>query len=608
MNRLGAFAVSAGVGLAVGWIVAAVGPAPSADVGRGTEGPFAKGLHQRELPPRQGPQRWTSGRVELVFSDLADGPSEVEVALRGHRGPVAVSCDGVLVGSLSPGTTSSRFTLPAARARTRTVELSVPTFRAGDGRELGALFDRVTVTSDSARAWPSFRILMTFALPALAAAAAAAFAGLGAAGMVASAATLAAVLGAALWPGGLVRSSYAPQLAVVLACALVAAALLARVCDRRWPGAGPWAWAALCAAVFVQGVAALSPVMVVSDAVFHANVLSRVAAGDLYPTSVTQHARPFRFPYGVAFYALLAPFSRLVADPVWLVRGGAAAAGLMASGALFALLAGRGGPALAAGAVVLLQLLPATFDVAYSYGNLSNAFGQAATIVFFAWWCGGAAGGWAVGAILFAAGALAHFSSLVVLGAMSLGLAWAERGRPMGGRVRVMALLAGTLLALAYYAKFIPLVASQLPRLLEGGGQGRGSSLGAWDAARHQVLGAAFGLGLPALVLAAIGWPRQGARGSAIAAAPEDGVAFERRLVAAFVAVALLAVPAVVSPLEVRYLYGLTALVAILAARGLAALHRGGGARRAVGWSLAAVQAFLGAAAIVEAVVRRYRA
>jgi len=360
------------------------------------------------------------------------------------------------------------------------------------------------------------------------------------------------------------------------------------------------------AAVLVQGVAALSPVMVVSDAVFHANVLARVAAGDLHPTSVTQHAVPFRFPYGVSFHALLVPFTRLGADPVWLVRAGAAAAGLLASGALFALLAGRSGPAVAAGAVVILQLLPMGFDVAYSYGNLSNAFGQAVTVLFFAWWCGGAWGGAAVGAILFALAATAHFSSLVVIGALSLGLVWAERARV--SRARVMALAAGVALALAYYAKFVPLVVEQIPRLVEGGGQGRGSSLGAWDAARHQVLGAVSGFGLPALVLAAFGWPRTHAAIDGPHPAPPEAIAFEGRLNAAFLAVLLLAVPAVLSPLEVRYLYGLTALVAVLAARGLLALHHGGGARRALGWALAVGQGVVGAAAIVEAVTRRYRA
>src|SRR5688500_4556691 len=266
MNRRGALALSAGVALGVGWLVAAEGPAPAADVRRGTEGPFTKGLHQRELPPRQGPQRWTGDRVEVVFADLAAGPSTVEVALRGHRGPVAVSCDGVLVGHLAAGTSSARFPLPETRGAWRTIELRMPTFRAGDGRDLGSLFDRVAITSEAPRARPSLRIALIFVLPAVVAAAGAAFAGLGGLGMLGSAALVAVVQAAALWPGGLVRSSYAPRLAVALVCVMLAAAVFARAARTRWAGAGPWAWGALVAAVLVQGVAALSPVMVVSDA------------------------------------------------------------------------------------------------------------------------------------------------------------------------------------------------------------------------------------------------------------------------------------------------------------------------------------------------------
>lgn len=606
MSRLAGLVLSAGLGMAVGWFVGALGPLPAADVARGTEEPFSKGLHQRELPPRQGPQRWTRERTEVRFAGLPASATEVEVFVRGHRGPAAVSCDGVLLGHLPPGTSSARFSLPQNRSTARTIVLQVPTFRAGDGRDLGALFDRVALVGRGPHARPSFRISVVFLLPALAAAAAAVLAGLGGTGMAASAVMVAVAQAAALWPGGVVRSAYAPRLAVGLACALLLVGLIARTCARRWPGSGPWALGALLSAVLVQGVAALSPVMVVSDAVFHANVLARVSAGDLFPTSVTQHARPFRFPYGVAYYAVLAPFMRLGAEPVWLVRAGAAAAGLVAAGGLFAMLAGRIGPAGAAAAVVLMQLLPVGFDVAYSYGNLSNAFGQALTLLFFAWWCGGTPFGWALGAALFTTAATAHFSSLVVTAAMSLGLLWADGPRAKDTGARRTALAVGAAAALAYYAKFLPLVLAQLPRLLEGGGQGRGTSLGAWDAARHQALGALGGLGLPVIVLAALSlWPRAVGE-DAPAGALEDGV-FARRLRGAMVSVALLAVPAVVSPLEVRYLYGLAALVAVSAARGLLGLHARGGALRALGWSLFAAQAVLGTAAIVEAVVRRYR-
>src|SRR5207245_5180417 len=159
------------------------------------------------------------------------------------------------------------------------------------------------------------------------------------------------------------------------------------------------------------------------DAQFHVHKLYDVSRGDFFPTSETQHGRPFRFPYGVSFYALLAPLVRWHVDGVAIVRFGAAASGLIASAALYLLLAPHS-PARAALAVMVLQALPITFDV-YSYGNLSNVFGQAVTVLFFAWW--ERSERWLLGALLLFLGCLAHFSSLIVLVALVAALLIAAR-------------------------------------------------------------------------------------------------------------------------------------------------------------------------------------
>ena len=189
----------------------------------------------------------------------------------------------------------------------------------------------------------------------------------------------------------------------------------------------------------MQVVAGTSPLMVVSDAVFHANKLVRGGrAATCSRSSVTQHARPFRFPYGVSFYAVLAPLARAGLDTVALVRVGAAAAGLVATAGCLPSGPRPPRPAAAALSAVLLQLLPGTFDVAYSYGNLSNAFGQAVTVLFFCWWAGRAPGGWPVGAALLALAALAHFSSFVFAVALVLALVIAEvAGRLIRDRTRL---------------------------------------------------------------------------------------------------------------------------------------------------------------------------
>ena len=567
-------------------------PPPAADVGRGSEEAFASGLHRREIPPRQGPQRWTSERALVVFRDVPAGPGSLEVRLRGNRGPVAVAVNGAVLGSVEAGAGGADFPLPDMGRGDRRIELVAPVFTAGDGRQLGALLDRVALRHATARA-PSARLLLLFLVPALITMGAGLISGLRPWSAASMAAALSLLEALALWPYGLVRSGYALGLALLLIVGVTLAAAFAGWMDRRVKGGGPWAFGAVVAAVLVQGVAGTSPLMVVSDAVFHANQLGKVAAGDFFITSVTQHARPFRFPYGVSFYALLAPFARAGLDGVWLVRAGAAASGVVASAGLFALLAARG-PATAALAVVLLQLLPGIFDV-YSYGNLSNVFAQSMTALFFCWWAGRARWGWPIGALLLALGALGHFSSLVVLVVLCAALLLVRRGAPGLDRTRVIAVAAGLGLALLYYSSFWRLALDQLPRLLEGGGQGRGASRGAWDAVRLQVMGVVQQWGLPALVLAVIGRPHP--RRSLL-----DG-----DLAAYWIAGAALALPAVLTPLDVRYLYALTLPVAVAAAWGLAALSARGTAGRLLGALLFGLQCALGARGILEAVLSRYR-
>src|SRR4029078_3663502 len=224
------------------------------------------------------------------------------------------------------------------------------------------------------------------------------------------------------------------------------------------------------------------------------------------------------------------------------------------SAGLFLLLAARG-PATAACSVVLLQLLPGTFDV-YSYGNLSNVFAQSMTALFFCWWAGRARGGWPLGAALLAAGALGHFSSLVVLVVLCACLVLMRRRGPGVDRTRVIAVAVGLGLALLYYASFWRLVVDQLPRLLEGGGQGRGASRGAGAAVWAQLAGVVAQWGIPAVILTVMGWPRL--RRSLL----------DRDLAAYWIAGAALALPAVLTPLDVRYLYALTLPVAVAGAWG----------------------------------------
>jgi len=577
-------------------ILARFGPPPAADVARGSEEAFARGLQRRELPPGIGPQRWTTARAGFTFRDLPRTSASVLVEVRDARGPVTVVADGVILGRLETGVRSASFPLPPTGRRTREIELRSEPFRAGDGRLLGALLGRVAIAGVERESWPPVAMVLELLLPALLVFACARCAGLGAPWAATAASLTVAFAATALWPSGLAHSPYAPRLCALLCAGSVLALAFARLVARRHPTAACAGWIALSAAWLVQVVAGTSPLMVVSDVGFHANKLAAVAAGDLFPVSVTQHARPFRIPYGVSFYAVLAPLARAGVDTVMLVRAGAAAAGLAATAGLFLLALSAVGPTAAAVAAVLLQLLPGAFDIAYSYGNLSNAFGQSATVLFFCWWAGRAPGRWPAGAALLALAALAHFSSFVFVVALVCALVIADLRSEERDRTRYWAAGLGLLLAAAYYAHFAGLIWEQAPRLLEGGGQGRGASRSAWDAARLQVLTAAAQWGLPAIVLAWLGRPR-----------PAPGDRYARDLASYWLAGLVLAVPAVVSPLEVRYLYGLTAAVALSAGAGAARLHAQGGGWRVAGWALVMAQIVLGAREIAEAMVVRYR-
>jgi hypothetical protein len=590
-----ATAAAALLALAAAVVLHRTSPAPTAEVARGTEDAFASGLHRRELPPRQPPLRWTTERAVLRFDHLPATPAVLDVAVAGQQAPVVVAVDGVVVGSIPRGVGGGRFEVRAASGRRHEVELRTPVFVAGDGRGLGARLGRVRWEMGD-RGAPPPALAALVVVPAVAAVAAGILCGLGPLLAGAFAAALTAFHCATLWPSGLVRSPWAGQQAVLLVAAIVLAAAFARIAERRHPGAAPWALVALTGTLLVQGLLATSPAMVVSDAVFHANNLGRVAGGDYFPTSVTQHARPFRFPYGVSFYALLVPLLRAGVDGLTLVRVGAAGAGVAASAALFLVLAGGYGVAAAGVGVLLLQLLPATFDVGYSYGNLSNAFGHAATVGFFAWWARPRARVWAIGALLLATAATAHFSTLIVSAVLAAGLALA-RGRALD-RTRALALAFGLGLGAGYYVPHVPLMVSQLPRLAE---RGEGTSPGVFAAARAQVRSAVLGWGVAAIVLAWYGRPWRREKDDDL------GRALDRDLTAWWIACGILALPAIASPLEVRYLYSLTVPVAAAAGLGTVLLHRRGGRARYVAWGLVAGQLVIGGANLAEAVFSRYR-
>ncbi|HEY6547341.1 MAG TPA: hypothetical protein VI589_05525, partial [Vicinamibacteria bacterium] len=432
------------------------------------------------------------------------------------------------------------------------------------GRQLGFLFERALVQPSPPGLLPPLSLFLSLLLPAAAAVGAARWLGLGPFLALGLAAAVEAVVLALLLPYGIARSPYSRELAIGLgmglgllagAARLAAPALKARLRASDSPEAvARWAFAALLPAFLIQGIAAAHPCLVASDAVFHAHNLQAVANGDFWLTSLTPHDPPFRFPYGVSFYALLVPLLHSGLDLTTLVRFFAVASAVAAALALFVVLSplGAGRAALAVG---LLQALPATFDL-LSAGNYTNVFAQSVTVIFLAWWTGKAPGGPVVGGLLLLVAATAHFGALLFLLALVAALVLVT-GRP--DRSRALALVGGLGLTATYYGQFLGLMVSQAGRLLAGGsGGGSGLTLG-WPA---QLGAAVREWGWPVLILAVLGfltrnrgWWRERKETAALGLA---GLPF------------LLA--AVVSPLEVRYLYAVGPAVAVLAAEGLGVL------------------------------------
>ena len=570
-------------------------PPPSADVARGSEDAFfASGLCERELPPGGKPLRWTHAQALASFRNLPASRGVLSVELLGHRSAVRVLVGGSVLGTVASGARSAAWPV-VVRGSRLDVGLDVEPFRAGDGRLLGTQLRRVTFTPSERRSLPPVSLVLLFVLPAMALVLSARISGCSPAVSLALASTSVGLTGWLLTHCGVVRSAYGAQVALTLVICGAVGALLAGFVARRAVKAGPWAFAAALAAGYVHLVLAPSSLMVASDVVLQAHMLERVARGDLFPTSVTQHAVPFRIPYGVSFFALLAPLQHLGLDAVSLVRWGAGISGFLAALALFIMLAPRS-PQLAAGSVIALQALPGTF-LPYSQGNLPNVFGQALTTLFFAWWAGSAPGGWVVGAVLFALAGLGHLSAAIVLAFLAACFAVIGRADAREARWRRgVALVVGAGAVALYYGAFTRLIASQVPRLLEGAGQGAGHG----TAAAFVTLLRGEGwkqpwLGVPALLLALLGWR----------ALNDDRLA---RAVKAFVlAGAALMLAALISPVEVRYLYALTTPVAILAAAGFGSLWTRGLAARGLAVTLAGLQVALASTCWVDRLLFHYR-
>jgi hypothetical protein len=519
-------------------------PASIASLALGTDDAFAAlGMEPRENQVGGGALRWTRPQAAFRFEGAGPGPVDIDLEVRDHRTEVTLTVNGATLGTLPPG---QRHFTAQARLSGSSLTFGIATEGfATSTRRLGTQF--VSLTVQPAGAAPAGPLGVPFRLwGALGAVLVVSCALQLAAGqnvllaLVAPGAFLAMVLPAGLW-----RSTWLYECAALLGVAGAIAALVSTRA-RGSPSARGALQVAILLALTVHAILPPSPLIIQGDVQLHGNKLGEVARGNRFPTSRTDHKPPFEIPYGVSFYEILTPFASSEVANVRVVREGAAFFSALAITAL-AMLLGRASAGLAAGSILLWACAPVNIRT-MAFGNLSNIFAQAVFVLFLVTAGLVPAGRPRSLLLLFLAtlSATAHLSSFIVLGVL-LGVSFAIPRERRSAAFK--SLLLGVSLAALYFAAFLPMIVAQLPRLFSE----RGGSSGVFDPWR-----------LPNQIISGAGWPLLAlVLLSILVASLRLILPLARSLAATGL---LLAVVALVSPIEVRYLLAVAPLLAVVGA------------------------------------------
>ncbi len=519
-------------------------PASVASLDLGTDEAFASsGLNPRENLVGGAALRWTGRKASFRFEGVGPGRVEITFVGRDHRTPLTLTVNGAIVGTLAPGEGSFSATIDLKRAL---LDFGIQTlgFDVG-GRTLGTQFISVRVNpipgpSVRPRDVP-VRLWLALGAVVLMASLGQVLLGLGAPlVLLPPAAFLIMVLPAGLW-----RSSWLYPCALQIVLAFFAAAL-ASGAARGTRRAQACLLSAAFLAITIHAVLPLSPLLLQrGDTLFHSHKLGEVARGNIFLTSRTDHHPPFEIPYGFSFYAPLVPWASSEARDLRLVRLMTALSNTLSLMALTALL-GRVSAPLGAASVLLWALTPVNIR-SLGFGNLSNVFAQAVFVLFLSAAGMMPPGRFRAGLLTFLAAfsATAHLSSFIVLFTLLMIASFSPVEQKS---IAFRPLLGGVLLAIPYYAAFLPTVVAQLPRVIHE----RGGSSGVFDPWR-----------LPNQLILGMGWPLVALLVLALLAGRIRMVLpFGRSLALAGL---LLALVGLVSPVEVRYLLALTPLLVIVA-------------------------------------------
>jgi hypothetical protein len=513
-----------------------------ASLALGTDDAFVlAGLEPRENLVGGGALRWTRKSASFRFEFVGPGLADVEIEAREHRTEVTITANGAVIGTLRPGErhTTARI---GPIGTSLTLEAATDGFEAS-GRTLGTQIVSIRVKPVDLPGpggvppvlWAGIAFLLLLATVATAAARLAPWPLL----------LPASIFLALVLPGGLWRSRWLVECAMLISIAVVISVAVAAK-SRGERTARSWLQVALLLAITVHGVIPPSPLIVQGDAQLHGNKLGEVARGNWFPVTRTDHKPPFEIPYGFSFYGILTPLAAESATNVAVVRGAAALFSSLSAVAL-AIAIGRVSAAPAAVALLLWTFAPVNIRT-MGFGNLNNVFAQSIFVLAL------------VAAVLIPKrlvravivtllvllSATAHLSSFIVLATLVPLAALLAADRHSSA---FKPMLAGVAIAGAYYLSFLPMIARHVPRLI---GE-RGGSRGVFDPwyVPAQVLA---GLGGPLLALIAL---------SLLVRAVRPILPLARSLAITGV---LLALVALVSPVEVRYLLAVLPLAAIVGA------------------------------------------
>jgi hypothetical protein len=402
------------------------------------------GVYAPEFIPGGESFAWTGRRASVALPGLDRRVAwSCTVRFRGGRASasdqpvVDFAVDGLSRGSRLATNTfeelAAEIPVTPGRAGAVITVTSSTTFvpGPGDARELGVQLDRLACRPSQGVALPPRRADITGLIGGALFGAAYGAIGVTPGSAAGAVVLLSAAQGFPLADAFGPYSAYldrVPWLALWIALSMVAA-----VKGLEWPRrpalrqTARFAIAFAATALYLKLLGLLHPSKALVDAVFQAHRLEAVLGGSYYFTQLMPSG--VRFPYAIGLYVFAAPWAAIARDHVTLLRIVVCAAGAVAAGTLYPMIARTWGDRLAGAiAVALFVVVPIDFWTVGN-ANLTNAFSQAiatiavATVVIMA---RGRMTGMVVAAwtLLISLALLSHVSTfailLVTLGALAL--------------------------------------------------------------------------------------------------------------------------------------------------------------------------------------------